>query len=330
MEKERNRVLWIDTAKGIGMILVILGHVLTAFSRQINNTDIFNALPVKVIVSFNMPLFFFLSGIFIKSTLKKSFSTIFIDKFKRLMIPYFCWGIVSVIFFSLYTHVSPIIRIVELPIRPIFVLWFVYSMFISMIAFYILEKNLNRYIILILSVILFFVGQIITDKYGIAIDSYAKPIIGFCRNFVFMYLGFMMHKIIYVKRENKITVGLIIISAVIVVFLNSIELSSIYVLQINQMFISLAGIVLICTVSYIISDNKLIQSTVTFIGTISMEVYLIHKIVVEIVSVVLIHLTTNVYIFSVLNVITTLIICLVIRFIIDYFHLGKVFFGYLK
>ena len=61
-----------------------------------------------------------------------------------------------------------------------------------------------------------------------------------------------------------------------------------------------------------------------------MEVYLIHKIVVEIVSVVLIHLTTNVYIFSVLNVITTLIICLVIRFIIDYFHLGKVFFGYLK
>ncbi|MGO3537670.1 MAG: acyltransferase family protein [Latilactobacillus curvatus] len=188
----------------------------------------------------------------------------------------------------------------------------------------------HRYIILILSVILFFVGQIITDKYGIAIDSYAKPIIGFCRNFVFMYLGFMMHKIIYVKRENKITVGLIIISAVIVVFLNSIELSSIYVLQINQMFISLAGIVLICTVSYIISDNKLIQSTVTFIGTISMEVYLIHKIVVEIVSVVLIHLTTNVYIFSVLNVITTLIICLVIRFIINYFHLGKVFFGYLK
>lgn len=49
-EQNSKRVEWIDTAKGIGLILVILGHL---------KIDYLSAW----IYTFHMPLFFFLSGV---------------------------------------------------------------------------------------------------------------------------------------------------------------------------------------------------------------------------------------------------------------------------
>ena len=49
-----NRIDFIDIAKGIGMFLVIVGHVETY--------DFIN----RMIYSFHMPLFFVLSGFFLK------------------------------------------------------------------------------------------------------------------------------------------------------------------------------------------------------------------------------------------------------------------------
>uniref|UniRef100_UPI001C2F5592 acyltransferase family protein n=1 Tax=Micrococcus sp. GbtcB5 TaxID=2824750 RepID=UPI001C2F5592 len=46
-----NRVEWIDTAKGMGIFLVILGHTGSLGGRITN-----------YIYSYHMPLFFFLSG----------------------------------------------------------------------------------------------------------------------------------------------------------------------------------------------------------------------------------------------------------------------------
>lgn len=46
---QKNRIEWIDTAKGIGIILVLLGHAdFEPFS--------------KIIYMFHIPLFFFISG----------------------------------------------------------------------------------------------------------------------------------------------------------------------------------------------------------------------------------------------------------------------------
>jgi fucose 4-O-acetylase-like acetyltransferase len=48
------RIEWIDVAKGIGIFLVIVGHLISH--------DNFNLL-ADYIYSFHMPLFFFLSGL---------------------------------------------------------------------------------------------------------------------------------------------------------------------------------------------------------------------------------------------------------------------------
>ena len=56
----KERVEYIDVARGIAMLLVILGHCNQTVDCTLN----------RFILSFHMPLFFFLSGIFATTTTK--------------------------------------------------------------------------------------------------------------------------------------------------------------------------------------------------------------------------------------------------------------------
>lgn len=78
------RVDWIDTAKGLGIILVIYGHI--AFRPEVLNVWL---------CSFHMPLFFFLSGITFHVDKYKSFKPFLINKIKTLIIPYFIFSAIT-------------------------------------------------------------------------------------------------------------------------------------------------------------------------------------------------------------------------------------------
>lgn len=89
-----NRIEWIDTAKGIAIILVVLGHII--FPKSLLN---------KFICSFHMPLFFMLSGLFVVKHLNTDFTTHFSNRFKRLMIPYLIFGLFLLApFYWIYFH----------------------------------------------------------------------------------------------------------------------------------------------------------------------------------------------------------------------------------
>lgn len=75
MEQSIKRLNFIDVAKGIGIILVVLGHCL-AYENQ-------NKL-FMMIYSFHMPFFFFLSGFLFKD---KSYETYLSGKLKTLLFP---------------------------------------------------------------------------------------------------------------------------------------------------------------------------------------------------------------------------------------------------
>lgn len=84
----KNRLLWIDTAKCLGIFLVVLGH---------------QTIPEKFsawIYSFHMPLFFFLSG-YIYNSNKLSFSELLVKKSRSLLVPYLFIATVSYLFWLL-------------------------------------------------------------------------------------------------------------------------------------------------------------------------------------------------------------------------------------
>lgn len=79
------RINWIDWSKSLCMFFVILGHT---------HLDDSGLMIKKIIYTFHMPLFFFISGILCKDHLSRK--TIMRDA-KYILIPYFFFGILSVI-----------------------------------------------------------------------------------------------------------------------------------------------------------------------------------------------------------------------------------------
>lgn len=84
MEKKcnvnENRLLWLDVAKGITILLMLLGH--TSIPRPFSN----------FIFAFHMPLFFFASG-WCTNWIKYSFPLFVSKKVKSLFVPFFLYSI---------------------------------------------------------------------------------------------------------------------------------------------------------------------------------------------------------------------------------------------
>ena len=91
MAKERFRA--VDLAKGIGIILVVLGHSL----KQTEADAKWIRVLVCLIYSFHMPLFFMLSGFLARKILRMGTyreRLLYIrDRAVRLLIPYFVIGL---------------------------------------------------------------------------------------------------------------------------------------------------------------------------------------------------------------------------------------------
>ena len=89
------RIDWVDVAKGISMICVILVHVEEAFMP---GTLVSLKIPMY---TFHMPLFFFMSGYLFSA--KASFGVFLKGKCKRILVPYICLGGLLVLF-DTYWH----------------------------------------------------------------------------------------------------------------------------------------------------------------------------------------------------------------------------------
>ena len=100
---DNTRIAWLDYAKGIGIILVVYGHVISGLS----NAGILQTIPVswklgmdlsvRGIYTFHMPLFFFLSGLLFKDNWIKNDhqrAELARKKITNLMYPYLIWSIV--------------------------------------------------------------------------------------------------------------------------------------------------------------------------------------------------------------------------------------------
>lgn len=79
---------WIDWAKTIGIILVVLGHF------PLKN------YAIDFIYTFHMPLFFIVSGYLFTPSLDNSYKQHVLKDAKRLLIPYLFFGVLSVLIYT--------------------------------------------------------------------------------------------------------------------------------------------------------------------------------------------------------------------------------------
>ena len=96
---QKKRIDWIDTCKGIAIMLVILGHCIT----RMGSTGIEGIINL-LIYSFHMPLFFFISGMNMK--LEYSFKEFFIKRIKGILLPGYIFISILLIYKLIDTHGS--------------------------------------------------------------------------------------------------------------------------------------------------------------------------------------------------------------------------------
>lgn len=141
MAVREKRLDYIDMVKGIGIILVVIGH-----STYVSE----NAL--TWLASFHMPLFFVVSGILFahKRSYEEPFAVYVKKRFCGMMIPYFWFSLIyiGVDYYYLYAHPEVIDRqfihsaiLQAVSLYGISVLWFLPAIFFGELCFYGLMKK---------------------------------------------------------------------------------------------------------------------------------------------------------------------------------------------
>jgi fucose 4-O-acetylase-like acetyltransferase len=85
--EEKEHLIYVDIAKGLGLIFVVFGHMFT-----------YGGFLSKIIFSFHMPLFFFLSGYCFNPVKNNDFEVYATKKFQSLFIPYIVFCFIGLIF----------------------------------------------------------------------------------------------------------------------------------------------------------------------------------------------------------------------------------------
>lgn len=206
----KSRLEYIDIAKGILILLVMIGHV-------------YESGPVHdFIYSFHMAGFFLISGMLFRysSPIKRPIGEMIVHKTKTLMIPYFCfevYGVVlSVITEGPYLNIKGYIYQIltfELTNVP---LWFLVVLYLSEISFILIYRSIKQrteylYIIVVILIIL---NGFIMPKY----DNVISPsTILFA--LMFLCIGYLIQPLI----ESKKNLFLCIIPLIITVILSQLN-----------------------------------------------------------------------------------------------------------
>lgn len=153
--KEKERIAWIDIAKGIGIVLVVLGHCVV-------KTDYAH----KFIFSFHMPLFLALSGYCFHVTKYDSFKEVVLKRGKALLVPYFEFVIFGLVITLLVPGWRQALTLKSIAIDmyqgyPASVhvtsIWFLVSLYVISLTYYIMcliSRKVNKKYILYIGVAL--------------------------------------------------------------------------------------------------------------------------------------------------------------------------------
>ena len=122
-----NRIQWIDVAKGIGILAVVLGHSLQMGS-----------FPYRIIYAFHMPLFFFLSGVCFNRD-RYTFARLLKRRTRQLLVPLFLFSALLILIRIPILNYPASFSFTGFP----FALWFVFVLFwAEVVGYYMVDRPL--------------------------------------------------------------------------------------------------------------------------------------------------------------------------------------------
>jgi len=276
----RHRSAWVDIAKGIGILLVVYGHV----ARGLQSSEIIDGSGLFIIIdraiySFHMPLFFFLSGLVFYDALVRRGPKLFIaSKVDTILWPYVLWSLMQgVIEVSVSSHTNggaDWSQVLAFPYEPRAQFWFLYVLFliatISAVVYSRLSPRLFGAV--------FFVGVGAYVLQGLA--SGPTFLIQVIQNFAYFALGIWLMGL---KESPCSGFSITFISIIFAVALEIVYLANYgkadpfsYIINIST---GVACIAFVCLVSNLPGVGRYLGGALGALGRGSMSIYLMHIIV---------------------------------------------------
>lgn len=320
MKREKS----IDILKGIGILLVILGHIQNYIPKNL----------LIYIYSFHMPLFFYISGFLYKEEYEKNLSIKEYAKkrFKQLIYPYITLSLINLIWLIIKEHsIEQIIKFILsfgysnyiFDKNYVGAVWFLLCLFnVEMIYFIISKKfKIKRQIIII---ILYIIG-IIFSKFMIYRLPFWLDIALF--GILFYHLGFMIknrkeYNYTLIKKTFLLIIFIIVSIIGIVLnykycysekFLGRIDMLYLHFGNIFYFTITaISGIFTWHLVSNIIKENNILE----WFGRNTLIIMGIHIIILQVLEffINLIHIKNDIIIFLLLFIPTLIIIYISVNF----------------
>lgn len=335
MNQHTGRINWLDFAKGIGIILVVLGHAI---------------LPTEYaiwIFSFHMPLFFFLSGYLFSENKFKTLNLFIKRKASTLLIPYFSFSLLSFVYFSILINNigSEHVNIMK-PFIGIFYsvginnwmvhntpLWFLTCLFIVEILFYLIVRKLSSkkgllFVLIASSIIGYIDSLYMPIRLPWGIDIAFSSIVFFGLGYLFKKIA-IVEKFVFDKKFLFLFIGLLLNMFFV---LNMIKDNYKIDMNLNKLnhyydfyLPAISGILLIICISSLIKSSKFLG----FIGKNSLIIMATHAPLLTLVRKAL-SITgifqNNSLIYSLVQTIITMIVLMPVIYIINRylpFILGK-------
>ncbi|QVY65844.1 acyltransferase family protein [Polaribacter sp. Q13] len=260
---------WIDIVKGIGIILVVLGHITGGYSQNL-------------IFLVHMPLFFFISGYLFKSQCIKDY---FLKKTISLLLPYFTFLVILYPFEYPYSVDTNIFKYILKPIyggqllnNGLIAFWFITCLFLTQQVFNLLVHKINSKKLLALIVFLFYITSYINSEiYSVFKLPWNANVV--LAAIPFFYTG-------YLFKLKKYSINLIvilvlnIISAYIIYYQTPIAYdmkTANYGIPIISFILSTASILFIIFIAKKLQHINFISKKLKYIGRKSMIIMFLHQ-----------------------------------------------------
>ncbi|MDQ0839726.1 acyltransferase family protein [Sphingomonas faeni] len=130
------RIEWIDTARGIGIILVVAGHANRGLiAAGVSSAPVWRTADLWL-YTFHMPLFMLLAGLNILGSLRKGIDPFVRTKLWTVAYPYVLWsliqGSVMVVLSGMTNGQTDWASLAKIGWQPVSPFWFLYALFVFM------------------------------------------------------------------------------------------------------------------------------------------------------------------------------------------------------
>lgn len=296
------RLTYIDSLKGIGIILVVAGHLFSPYTDYLDD-------PInQMIYSFHMPLFFFLSGFVYGHSQKKSFKNAIVKKFVSLLLPYLCFSAL----YCFFKNLSWISLLAEDETHNGY--WFTLTLFFVFLIGNLSEKvlsnknsNLEFLFQVLISIVLMAVAKFeLVPNVVSTVFSFDK----IAKFYLFYQIGkYVAQGMGWAKMfTNNFVFSLLLCIYIIVFFKYGFPLDSV---NIYSFVLPICGV---CVIFNIVQKHDKLISTrgiLPFLGKKSLEIYLTHLLFLNILNVNLVRGFDVVYLqILVLLIVSILVICI--------------------